>query len=552
VISATALANKQQQSQPSTAYPYSNANFSIDVGASPSTPASSHADLLSPFTQDMGYCRCNTYGCDRPHRITQEIHLRHHQEIKHVDLRHPIVTYPCPVACGVKPFRKPAYRHNHIKCNHPELLPSPTQLLPSNVSECDTQPDKLAHVREFLAEEYLLGIEDNPIAIPDQRAPGEIDPLTVLNWRQQRSSRRAHQQRVYGEPRIRRSNSPMQSQLSAKTANNHTDELLGQFRSTSSNHGNGFTATNSNASFQWSALRGQQTMEVMSNVSGQHRMLRSHSQHTNSPTPSLVGQFADNMQISDQLRLFPSSSDIGEDVPGLPMQQDHLGMYMTTNTVPIPTSVALHRNWDLQNQSTNSFNPQSFNAYENLGCTPTEVSFQPENNGSDMSVPWSRQGPETSMAQADGFSSGLAHPGFQSDTQDTHYLVNHGSSLRFPIPPSAAKHPMITLNDGTMLHTGEDADLIFAPNTFNSDPIPSQRSSIPYLYYSTLSSSGASDSIVSPVDAPNPFSDKFGEDLDGSSSFFNGFNNMEVVRRPSFLGLKNLRLTLCYLQSTND
>jgi len=92
--------------------------------------------------------------------------------------------------------------------------------------------------------------------------------------------------------------------------------------------------------------------------------------------------------------------------------------------------------------------------------------------------------------------------------------VDDGSSQSYHIPPGTANNPMFKPNDRIMLHTGQDADLTFAPNTYSSNPILSQSNSLPRLVYSTFSSSRASENLVSPVDAPNRFSDKPGEDWD--------------------------------------
>lgn len=523
MISTVALTINQQPSQPSTANPYSNTNFSIDAGPS-STPASSHADILSPYAQDMGYCECSVYDCDRPHRFTQEMHPSRYLEIEYGDRYPPTGTYSCPVGCGVKPFRKPENLHTHVKCSHPEILPRPTQLPPSKVSERDVQPDRRAQLNDFLAEAYLPGMEDNPIAIADQRASGEINPLTVDDLRRRKSSGRAHLQMVYPQPSTRRSNSPMQRQLSTRTADDHAVEIQGQFGITSSDRRLRTAASNSNVSFQRPALWGQHTMEGISNFDVQHGRAPSQTQHINSPTASLSGHFTHTIQISDQSHVFQSSSDFGEELARSAIQQDHPGMSVTMHAVPLCTSTAFYRSLDTHNQSTNPLNLQTLNPYDNIGVTQQEAaSFQSNYDYSNMRVPiCSGQGASTSTAQKEGFSNGYAPPGFQTDTQDTHYLMNDGY---------AANGPIITLNDEDMLHAGQDADFTFALSTLDSDPILPQQNNLPYLDYSTLSSSGASESLVSLVDAPNAFTDKYGEDWD-NASLTCGFNNMGMVRRP--------------------
>src|ERR1700694_2464335 len=121
MVTTTALAEKQQNSQPSTTYPYSTPNISTDVGPSSSTPASSHAGSLSPYAKNRAYCHCNEYGCRRPHRATQGIHQRQGQENLHENAPTRTITFSCPLDCGVRPFRKAEYLHNHVKCNHTEL-----------------------------------------------------------------------------------------------------------------------------------------------------------------------------------------------------------------------------------------------------------------------------------------------------------------------------------------------------------------------------------------------------------------------------------------------
>jgi hypothetical protein len=534
MMSTIALTNSRQPSQPSTADPYSNPNLSIDMGPS-STPASSHTDLRSTYTQDIGYCQGNLYGCDRTHRFTQDMHTKRHKEIEYADPQPQTGTYPCPVGCGVKPFRKSEYLHNHVKCNHLEIMSSLTQLPPSNVSERDAQPDRLAQLNDFLAEAYLPGMEHNLIAIADQGASEEIDSLTIDDFRQQKSSRRAENPRNHHMARIRRPNSLMQRQLSERTADDHAVEIQGQFGITRSDCGPGIRATNSNASFQRLALQCQDIMEGINNFDLQHERSPSQAQHINSPAPSLSGHFTRTMQISDQTHIFQSSSDFGEDLAHSAIQQDHQGITVTMDTVPLRTSTALHRSLDPRNQPTNLVTTQTPDPYDSIGLTQTDSNFQPNYGYSKPRVPlYSGQGALTPTAQTKGFSNSYAPPGFHTETQDSGYLMDDTTWLSFTIPPNAAKGPIITLNDGSMLQADQDDDLTFDLNTFNSDPTLPQQNNIPNLDYSNMSSSGASESLLSPVDASNLFTDRHREEWDSASLRY-GFNNMGIVRRPPCL-----------------
>ena len=445
--------------------------------------------------------------------------MSHHQEIEHADLEPQTRTYPCPVDCGVKPFITLEYLHSHVKCNHLEILSSPTQLPPSNVSDRDAQPDRRAQLDDFLAEAYLPGMENNLNAIADQRASREVDSFTVDDLHLQKSSRRAHNPRVHHEPRMRRPNSLMQRQLPARTADDHAVEIQRHFRNTRSDRGLHITATNSNASFQRQALRGQHTMEGINNFDVQHERSPSRPQYINSPTPSLSGQFTSRMQISDQSHVFQGSSDFGEELAHSGIQQDHQGMSVAMRTAPLRTSTAFQRSWDPQNQATNPLNQQNLDSYDNIGFTQTDASFQPNYDYSNMPVP---------TAQTGGFSNGYVPPGFQTDTQNTTYLMNDGTWLEGPV---------ITLNNGSVIDADQDDDLTFALNTLHSDQILSQQNNPPNLDYSNLSSSGASESLLSPVDAPNLFNDnKHGDEWESASLMY-GINNMGIGSSPPGLAV---------------
>jgi len=533
MMSTIALTNNHQLSQPSTADPYSNTNISIDMGPS-STPASSHTDLRSTYTQDISYCPCNLYGCVRTHRFTQEMHMKRHQEID-ADLQPQTGAYPCPARCGVKPFRKSEYLHNHVKCNHLEILSTLTQLPPSNVSEHDAQLDRRAQLDNFLAEAYFPGMEHNLITIADQGASGGIDSLTIDDFRQQKSARRAENPRIHHVARMRRPNSLMQRQLSERTTDDHAIEIQGQFGITRSNCAPGITPANPNASFQLPALQGQDIMEGINNFDVQHEVSPSQVQHINSPAPSLSGHFARTMQISDQSPVFQSSSDFGEDLAHSAIQQDHQAVTVTMSTIPLRTSTALHRSLDPQNQPMNLVNTQTPDPYDTIGLTQTDASFQRNYGYSKMRMPmYSGQGASTFITQTKGFSNGYAPPEFRTEAQDSRYLMDDATWLSFHIPPDTAKGPIITLNNGSMPQADQDGDLTFDLNTFNSDPILLQQNDIPNLDYSNMSSSGASESLLSPVDASNLFADRCKGELD-SASLMNGFNNMGIVCRPPCL-----------------
>jgi len=538
MANATTLTNNQQYSQPSSAYSYSNQNITVDVGLSSSTPASSTADVLSRNTQNMGHYRCNVQGCNHTRIFTKETALMRHQEIKHADLFPPQITYACEAAeCAANRYGTLERLNIHIRCKHPEALESPAQLPTLSVSDRGTQPDRRAQVNEFLAGEYIPGMEDNPIAIPDQRTLGEIYPLTIGNLRPGKSSGGAHRQRVYREPCMRRSTSPMPNQLSARTVDEPAHKLQGQFSITSSNHGMGFTTTASNAPFR----RPQHAREGLSNFNGQ---LQSHTHHTNSPTSSLPHHFANSMQISNQSHPFQICSDIEKEVQTPAIQPDHLGIFATTNTAPLDASATLVEDWRPEDHSMMAFNTHTLNPYGNLGDTQPEISFQAGYIGSDMGVPaWSGHDRSTSIARTSGFNSDYAPPGFQSGTQDTHCLTNNATSPSFLVLPGDATRPMITLSG---------ADFAFTPNTFSSDQILSQPNSLPNLVHGNFSSSGASESVVSPVEAPNTFNDNFREDWDACSNFFNDFSNIEIVGRPSFIAAKDSSANMMLLQNTSD
>jgi hypothetical protein len=485
MIAATA------DSQPSTIYPPSNTNFSIDLPPSSSTPASSHVDLLSPYTQDIPYCHCNEYSCSLPHKVVQDVHLSHYQEPQHADVQPPTNVHHCQFNCGAKPFRKPEYLRNHITCNHSDLLLSSTQLSLSNFSEYGAQPDKLAYVQAHLHGKYVPGTEDNPTAITDDGASGEI----ARNWRRAHSTE-AHYGRVLREPSMRRSTSPMQTQPSAMTIDDSVHKPSGKFSIVSSNHGIRSTATNSNTSYQGPPLRGQHAMEQMINFNVQHGIPQSYPQRTNSPTPSFIGQFGQNMQITDQSHL-ETYSEIGE--------EHRHAMFVTPNAALLTPSTAF-----AGNQSMMAFTQQTIIPYGNPEGTHPEIRLQPGYNGSGLGVSlWSGQGASTSAAQTDVFNSGCMTSSFHSDNLATNHPRNDGSTMNFAVESSIVKQPMIMLNDSPM-----NVDYPFASGAFDIEQVMSQRNSVPHLDYGTMSSSGASESVPSLTDVHNPFPEKHGDDFD--------------------------------------
>jgi hypothetical protein len=476
-------------SQPSTTYPPSNTNFSIDLLHSSSTPTSSHADLLAPYTQDTPYCHCNEYGCGLLHKVIQDVHLSHYQEPQHVDVQPPTTLHPCPFSCGKPPFRKLEYLRSHITCAHSDPLLSSTQLSLSNFSECGPQPDKLAYVQAHLHGKYVPGTEDNPTAITDHGASGEID----RNLRRAHSTE-THYGRVLREPRMRRSTSPMQTQPSAMTTDDSAYKPSGKFSIASSNHGIRSTATNSNTSYQGQPLRGQHAMEQMMNFNVQHGIPQSYPQRTNSPTPSFIGQFGQNMQITDQSHL-ETYSEIGE--------EHRHSMFVTPNTALLIPSAAFAGN-------------QSMMAFTQQTIIP-EVRLQPGYNGSGLGVSlWSGQDASTSAAQTDVFNSGCTPSSFHSDNLVTNHPRNDRSTMNFTAQSSIVKQPMLMLNDSPM-----NVDYPFASDSFDIEQVMSQRNSIPHLDYCTMSSSGTSESVPSLIDVHNPFPEKYGDDFDAFV-----FNNM--------------------------
>ncbi len=534
VINATTLSNNQQYSGPSTtAYSYSNPNFSTEAGQASSTPASSNADLLSRNTEGGGHFRCNVQGCDDRRVFTEEIHLRRHQEIKHADLFQPKITYACgAIECRTRRYATIERLQSHINCTHPETLESPAQLPASEISWRDTQPDRRAQVNNFIAGQYLAGMEENPSTIPRQKARGEARPLAIDNRIQGKGSRRSQQQMVHRKTSMRGSVSTMQRQLSARSADDSAGKPLGPLNTASSNHRIGSTVINSNAFFQNPALQARLTVDQMDDFNVQHGVLQSYPHRTNSPTPSLIDRFGHNMQISNQSNLPQTCSEIGEETMDPAVLRERHGMYVT-NTAPLPTSAAFVVNLDPEKQPMMPFNPRSINPYVNLEHTETGVIFQPGYNGTGMEVPaWSGQGSSSPAGQINFLNGTYAPLGFQFNNQNNHYPVNDSSSPNFPVTPSTTKQPMLMLNDGTMLNTSHGANFNYAPNTRKIDPVLSQQESLPRLEYSTMSSSGASESIISPVDDPNPYSNNFGDDLDLASCFFNEFNNVDMVGHP--------------------
>lgn len=494
-------------SQPSTTYTPSNTNLSIDLGPPPSTPPSSHTDLLSPYTQDIVYCRCDEYGCARQHKVTQDVHLRHNQELEHADVQSPILSYHCPANCGAKAFRNLGYLQNHITSNHLEILPSPTQLPQSNVSERGVQPDRSAHLQESLDCQYVPGMGDNSIAITDQVISEEIDSLAGRNWRRAYSPKEAPYRRVLRDHSMRRPHSPLQEQPSMITTGDSAHKPSRQFSIGSSNHGIGSTATNSNASFRGSAFRSQHIMEGMNDFSIQHRMPQGYPQRTSSPTPSFINQFRQT-QISEQSHL-EVYSEIGEELTDPPIPRDRHAMFVTSNTGLLTPSAA----FTPEGKSMMAFNEQTFNGYINLEHARLGNNFQSGHNGPGLGVPaWPGLGSSMPTTQTGVFNGGYGPPGFQTDVPVTQYPPSDGSLLDFSVPPSNTEQPMLMLNDEPM----QNPDL-FDLDDLTLEQVMSHSNTLPCLEHgtSTMSSSRASDSVLGLADAQaqNPFAEKY-EDWD--------------------------------------
>jgi hypothetical protein len=146
-----------------------------------------------------------------------------------------------------------------------------------------------------------------------------------------------------------------------------------------------------------------------------------------------------------------------------------------------------------------TFNVQAPNTYGNPQHTPIGNNIQSDYSGLGLSLPtWSEQTFPTTTNQIDDFNGGYGPLGLQPNALITRYIANDGSMPNFPVP-SSADQPTLMLNDKPM----QNPDFPFAIDELALEQFMSNTSSAPQLEYntSTMSSSGASDSVLSMADA---------------------------------------------------
>jgi len=233
-------------------------------------------------------------------------------------------------------------------------------------------------------------------------------------------------------------------------------------------------------------------------------------------------------------------------------------MFITTHALTTP--VAFGRNWNQDTQLFNTFNTDALNLYNNVGSAPTNPSLPPCPGYSQVPLQtWSEQGPSTSMALTDDFNNGYSNPNFQLNAQfqQPQFHMNNDPSLDFALQTRPTKAPSIIItileDSQSMLNANQEAGFVLASGDFNMDPITSHGNTYQHsLDWSTLSSSGASESLTSPAEAPNLVGEKLGEGWDNQSLWL-GLDNMQMVSLCNLIRLlRTSWLTRRYLQNTID
>lgn len=346
--------------------------------------------------------------------------------------------------------------------------------------------------------------------------------------------------RVHREP-VRWSSSQMQRHLSTRTVDGTPQRSPSLFNINGSNHEFASTATDLSSSFQRPAHRPDPIMDDINSLTLQAAMPQSQPQLQSSPNPSLVDRFEHNLNISPRSYSYPTSNGVPEEVLPCEIAQNQSEQFLTTHI--LNTRPAFERNWDTESQSLNIFDSQPLNFYENVASTPTDFNPQSASAYSDMPMQtWSEQASSTFIAQTGGFENVCGPSGFQSDVQfqQPQYPMNNDLLLDFPVPPGHTKPPSIIVtpeDDQIMLNANHNPDFVLTAEIYNTNPISSQRNAYqPSLDLSTLSSSGASEGLISPVDAPGLTNDKYTDDNwdthstthSTSHSLWSGLGNMDI------------------------
>lgn len=465
---ALAETNEDLYSQPSTTYACSNTVLSFDKNPLPYTPASTNADLSA---------------------------LEAPLACLHVD-------------CGTKRYVTSQNPPTNMVCSHPEVFESPTQLLQGH-----------------LEGEYLPDADNIPVMVSDHKSSGGFGPSARF-WQQARvnmggSYRRNHMQRVHKtnlEPSLRRESSRMQRRHSNRTV----DDPVQEFQSLPNVAGPNpvFNSPTSDSGISFQRLAGQSGL-VMKHLNVQNVVAQGQSHFTNSLTPSPGDQFTRSFQMADPSQVFQASNRITEGPLRHALLQGQSEMLMMAQTFS-PSLAVLDRSLNQQSQLSNTFNQDSFDPYGNSSFTTINPNPQSQFSFANMhESAWSEQGPSTSMDPMNDYINDYAPSSYLLEARDQQFpdFMTDRSLLNFPIPPETTKHPTSVMSSQAMLKAAPNAGIYFAPRDFNSNRTLSQRNSFPSLCFSTMSSSGADESLVGPTEAPNLFNDKYTNEWDVSLAF---------------------------------
>jgi hypothetical protein len=173
----------------------------------------------------------------------------------------------------------------------------------------------------------------------------------------------------------------------------------------------------------------------------------------------------------------------------------------------------------------------------------------PGYHGSSKSVTsWPEQAPPTAATEMNDYNTAYTGLNFQSNNSLFNGFMKDESLLTIPLVAGGDSQPSIMLNSAPFPLAGQDAGLechLF--NSIKNQNYP-QQNSIPHLAYSTMSSSGTSESLLSPVDAPNSYNRRQWIDgLDYSSDYPGDFNPNNTVSRSLFGAhfMPSANFTLC-------